>query len=362
MRKKFDFFDCSNPSDWDNELLEYGCPHVYQSSAFAEQYPDLTGSSKYHPRYLYISDSGVVIGQCLIGVSKRKTVQWLYGPVVKDSHLDCYDSIVMQMMGDLQKQGILGVDFASTQVFYDKKIYSENPKSYSYIGETCFVDLERNIEDIFKSFDRSVRKNIRKCKDAGVTVEITNDISIVPLYLEMLSNFRKRFGFQLPPFHPDASSMTLFSRENTSMDIALARADGLPVAAMGYVTFGKLVTEIAAAESEDYRRLKLPANDFIKVKAIETYKSRGIKYYDITGGMKFTKDPKEQGINKFKRKFGKQLAEFQCINQKYIQANSLAHNVHVGILKARRRFNKYTNVRSGILKARRMFNKFLNVR
>jgi lipid II:glycine glycyltransferase (peptidoglycan interpeptide bridge formation enzyme) len=208
--------------------------------------------------------------------------------------------------------------------------------------------LEQNLDGINRSFDSSVRKNIRKCNEAGVTVEITNDASSIPIYLEMLSSFRKSRGFPLPPFHPNFMSMKLFSREHTSMDIAFASVNGTPIAAMGYVTFGKIVTEIAVAESEEFFRLKLSVNDLIKVKAIETYKLRGMKYYDVTGGKKYTEDPKEQNINKFKRKFGKRLAEFQRIEHQYIKADSFIYKVNVNVLKAKQMFDKFLRLPSKV--------------
>jgi hypothetical protein len=355
MNVKFEFYDCSNVPDWDAELLEYDLPHVFQSSSFAENFPNLVGRQRYYPKYIYICDSGAVIGQCLIGLSRRKTIQWYFGPVVKDEYHACYNDIVEQLIGHLQLQGVLALDYASTQIFYERNVYSDNDSLYSHIGETCFVDLGLDCDEIYGSFDSSVRKNVRKCNRAGVTVDITNDPSVIPVYLEMLSSFRRSRGFPMPPFYPNMTTMKLHSRAHTSMAIAFASVDGLVVSAMGYVTFGKLVTEIAAAQSAEYLRLKLPVNDLIKVRAIEHYKSLGMKYYDITGGKKYTEDPKERNINKFKRKFGIRLAEFGMIQCRYTQSNSFKHVIHLNTLKVRQTCDRCLAIPS---KVRRMIDQY----
>lgn len=335
-RPTFDFEERPTEGTWDADLLRRGCPHPFQSSAFADQYPQLVSTAAYQPRRLYIGSSGTQIGQCLVAISRRKTVQWLYGPVVDAPHMASYGAIVEALLKYLAAQGVRAVDFASTQVAYGNKAPTIGPFPGCYAAETCFVDLDPTIEDILRSCDSSVRKNARKCAEAGVSVEFTSDVSAVPEYLALLSDFRKRLGFPMPPFHPTASSMRRFAGESTAMEIAFARVGGVAVAAMGYVVFGSVVTEIAAAESADYVKLKLPANDLIKISAIERFKKRGTKFYDITGGKKEGISSKEQAIRRFKQKFGKESADYYCIEQRYLTSGSLAHQFQVAALRTTR--------------------------
>jgi hypothetical protein len=270
----------------------------------------------YTPNYFHIIYDSEMIGQCSILINQNNVGTWSYGPVLRDSCPLNYSDVVSELLQYLEKMGVIGVENVTTQVMYNGSCYEANNALYSEIRETPFVDLQRNIEETYRLFDRSVRKNVRKCETAGVDVFITNDPSALDPYLEMLSSHRSRLGLAMPPFYPNHETKRMFSRPYSSMDLALASINGKYLAGLGFIVFGKIVIEVAVAQSDAYLETNLPAHDLIKVRAVETYGKQGVKYYDLMGVKKRPSNQKEQNIRRFKLKFSKSLAEFATINDR----------------------------------------------
>jgi hypothetical protein len=305
-----------NPSStWDNEILNNEFPEIFQTSKYGE----FIQNSGKRSGYITIYDNGNLVGNCLIEISKEKICSWAYGPIIKSELIDRQEEIIIQLFGFLRRNGFIAVEKAKTQKdFTGKRTLEKKAGLYSRIGESPYIDIRPEMEEILSSFDRSVRKNVNKCLRNGVEILLYEDTSLLEPYLEMLSWFRLNRNFGMPSFFPNAQTMGLFNSPITSMGIALAKYDNKYLAGMGFVTIGNMMTEIAMATSKDYELARLPINDFIKVKAIEFYKSKGIELYDLAGGEKNPTDPKKLSILTFKQKFASNNAPFAMIDRKIL--------------------------------------------
>lgn len=306
------FCICEDISNWDKELLTYEYPHPFQSVPFT-QYFHKRG---YNQFYFHIILDGDVIGHCCVSIMHKKIAAWYYGPVIKKQFRDKYNDIVSKLKQFLLKKGIACFDNVKTQIFYDNVRYERDRNLYSRVCHTPFIDLRRSLEEVNSSFDNSVRKNIKKCEKAGVEVIITNEPWAAGPYLQMLSYHRLKLGLKMPPFYPDLENLKSFSGSYVSMDIALASLKGTYLAAIGFIKFGKIFTEIGLGQSEAYSRMKLPIHDLIKVKAIEIYKKKGFEVYDLAGIEMNPKNQKEHNIRRFKLKFSKDIAEYAIIRNR----------------------------------------------
>lgn len=305
-----------NPTrTWDNEILNNEFPEIFQTSKYGEfiQY------SGKRAGYVTIYDNGNLIGNCLIEISKEKICSWVYGPIIKSEFIDRQEEIIIQLFDFLSKNGLIAVENAKTQKdFTGKRTLEKKEGIYTRIGESPFIDIRPEMDEILSSFDRSVRKNANKCTRNGVEILLYEDNTLLEPYLEMLSWFRMNRNFGMPSFFPNSQTMELFNSPITSMGIALAKYEDKFLAGMGFVTIGSIMTEIAMATSKEYESAKLPINDFIKVKAIEFYKSKGVEIYDLAGGEKNPSDPKKQSILTFKQKFASNNASFGLIDRKIL--------------------------------------------
>jgi hypothetical protein len=307
----------------DKGLLDiYKYPNIYQSNSF---YRFLKSNPYFYSNpgrqsHIIILSGREQIGRLLISMDDSGLqASWQSGPIVRKDYQQVYGEIFHKMIIFLKKVGIKKIHSGTTQIFYDSAKEILYPKdSLSFEGETVVVDLRQDSSSIFKSFDRSVIKNIQKCLKVGVSVKFINspNNSEFNIYTDLLTKFRNRLGFPLPPFYPNETTMKLFNSEGYSMNIGLGIFNHKILCAMGYVSFGNIVTEIAAVRADEYENVNLPINDLMKITAIEKFKNEGMDYYDITGGRKNPSDTKEQSINRFKRKFSNELRSYGYIWEK----------------------------------------------
>ena len=125
-----------------------------------------------------------------------------------------------------------------------------------------------------------------------------------------LQKHRQKLGQPMPLFYPNASTLSLGNRGHTTFSIALASVEGTYLSGMGFISLGQVVTEIAVAQSEEYFIRKLPAQDQIKVAAIEHFASKGVRYYDLAGIASLPASEKETNIRRYKLKFSNQIRTF----------------------------------------------------
>jgi lipid II:glycine glycyltransferase (peptidoglycan interpeptide bridge formation enzyme) len=255
----------------------------------------------------------------LIELSNQKIATWYYGPLLKAEKTANQEDIIKEFLVFLKNNGIIAVENAKTQKYFpSSSIFDQNSGLYSRIGESPFIDIRNNLDEVIKTFDRSVRKNCNKCERAGVEVEISEDTTLLEPYTEMLIWFRSSKNFGLPTFFPNADTLKIFNSPITSMGIAMAKLNGHYLAGMGFVTINNIMTEIGSATSKEYETEKLPVNEYLKIKAIEFYKQKGISIYDLAGGEKNPSDPKKQNILAFKQKFTVRNAPYGIIDRKIL--------------------------------------------
>jgi len=302
-----------SPERWDERLLGLTLAHPYQSAGFAKCMAD----GGWLPQFLRLSEDSQVIGYCLYFVSPGKRVRGYWGPVLNPGFKISLPDLQKRMMDFFRAQGYSGIESFSTAVTYS----ASAPEPLTQAGvftsaETLVVDVEDSIATQFQKMDHAVRKNIRKCADAGVSVEFRSDPEAIAIYFEMLKVHRRHLGERMPDFYPTLKSVQSFQGAHSKMEIALASIHGKPLSGMGFLIYGKVMTEIAVAQSQYYFEAKLPAQDFIKIRAIERYAKEGVAYYDLAGIAVSPQDEKEANIKRFKLKFSKNSRAFSQIHRK----------------------------------------------
>ncbi len=297
---------------WDEQLGGCHFANPLQASAYAD-YLRAQGSQVHAFTFV---QAGQAIGHCLVSVSRNKTATWSFGPVLREPDSQTLNQMLVLLIPYLRKHlRIRAVETARLPAFYTGQEYPP-PTHYDSLGQTPYIDLQQDLETLNRSYDRSVRKNVRKCQDAGVEITITNDPAALEPYLAMLTDFRSQRGLRLPPFYPNAQTLQYFNRPHTGMYLALAHQGGEYLAGMGLVTYHQLMTEIAVAEAPLFHERKLPVNDLIKVRAIEHFREQGIRYYDLAGVSRQPADAKQENIRRFKLKFTQNLADYGIIGRR----------------------------------------------
>ena len=84
----------------------------------------------------------------------------------------------------------------------------------------------------------------------------------------------------------------------------LARLDEEPISGLFFSHFNKLIIEGGLARSKLDFQQKLYSQDLIKWKIIEWGVEHKMRYYDLAGFNPYPKNAKEEGIKRYKAKWG----------------------------------------------------------
>lgn len=174
---------------------------------------------------------------------------------------------------------------------------------------TAFVDLTRSEEELSKSFRHAARKGIRKCLEAGVTVNHCRDFD---------EFFRDFFRPYYSAARNDVALDRLKERAGRSWEINGCRhyrffvaknTDGGVLATLGTYSFNGLATEIMSARMALASVLKLPAQDLLHWEVFRAHKAVGDRLFNLAGFSPDPQTPKEVGIRRFKEKWGGRVVE-----------------------------------------------------
>jgi hypothetical protein len=130
------------------------------------------------------------------------------------------------------------------------------PTSEIFFGHT--LELSKNEEKIFASFDPAVRRAIRKAEKAGVKVEISRSLEGVKEFYELHCRTRKKHGVPPQPFSFFANFYRNVIAHNLGF-VAIARLESSAIAANVFVHFGTKAIYKYGASDENFQNFR-PAN------------------------------------------------------------------------------------------------------
>jgi hypothetical protein len=128
--------------------------------------------------------------------------------------------------------------------------------SEMFFGHT--LELSKNEEKIFASFDPAVRRAIRKAEKAGVKVEISRSLEGVREFYDLHCLTRKKHGVPPQPFSFFANFHRNVIAHNLGF-VAIARLEGRAIAANVFVHFGTKAIYKYGASDENFQNFR-PAN------------------------------------------------------------------------------------------------------
>ena len=172
---------------------------------------------------------------------------------------------------------------------------------------TSLVDLGKTEDQLLAAVDRSVRKGIRKCQSAGITINQCKDFD------SYLAHFRR-------PYARDLSGKEfrekIAERDRKGWKIAGANeiyryfwaedGEGTVLATLGTYSYKGVATEIMSDRTSENLRNKLPAQDLLHWQILLTHKRTGDTIFNLAGFSPSPRDAKEEGIRRFKQKWGGQ--------------------------------------------------------
>lgn len=225
-------------------------------------------------------------------IKKIKHVPIKYVYILKLKEENELDQIITKMGG--------GIKQITTSFLWDNPEWFEK-KGYAKVKKyDVVVDLDRKELEIFNSFDRSVKKNIRKNdRRFKLEVESRDDWETLKKFYRLLNRSRKRL--KLSEYSLNWFKIifkNFFLKRRGSLYCTFKNQKMLSGLLVIYNEFYGM--EIMSA-NEDF---KMNSNDLIKWKVIKDLKNLGLKYYNLTGVAPNQNNKKLDSVYRFKRKFG----------------------------------------------------------
>lgn len=306
--------DTKPDKNWNKRLLESGYGNIYQT----EDRASLLATENVPNYFLkFVDPKGNIVGQLLTSIRtrfrgtgiktkvfkltpglKKSVCEWSYGPVILNSEFN--SEIYLALKNFLRSKNF-------TVNGWTHPLLPGNPEilaKYFQIRKwgTFLIDLEKPIDELYKNLDKhSCRKNIERSIKRGVTVEEMTEETLSEYY-ELINEMRSDAGREKGNFEHLVGRWKQFKPLGYSG--FLARKNGQPTGGLLFSFMNGHIIEIGVARSKEDTQNNLYSQDLIKWRIIGWGVDNKMKYYDLTG---FNPEPiskKEEGIFRYKRKWG----------------------------------------------------------
>ena len=304
--------------NWNNRLLKAGLGPMVQTTQRATTYKIEGGS----PRFLkFVDSNGNILGQLMLAVlprftnsSPRKILNkfpgikklvytWVQGPIIfkSENARDVFVSLQNYLLS--KKSRVYGSTFPLCD--FNKNFISKNFQIQEWA--TSLIDLRKPIDELYSNISKhSGQKNIKRAEKRGITIEEIDENNLFDYHC-VKNDFRDRMNEETYDYQ---ATLDWWRRiKPIGYSGFLARKEGKAISGILFSYFNNIIVEAGIARSLEDIQEKLYSQDLIKWKIIEWGKNNKMNYYNLAGYNPYPKTPKEEGIKKYKEKWGgKQFA------------------------------------------------------
>jgi hypothetical protein len=308
-------------SSWNSRLLNSKMGTIHQTVENSEYQKILLDWD--HDFLKFIHPNGKIIGQLIISKTPRQgrfkkfkltklpfihedLHRWTYGPVIFDTSFA--DEIMYSLKNYFQTRKI-----KSSGILHPLSLqYLTNLSTLFKIQKwsTFLIDLSLDRDSLWNNLEKhSARKNIERSFKKNVTVKQLTKSDLLD-YFNLLKYTKEKVGVTIDFLDPE----TMWSKfHKIGFDIFVAYYQDKPVGGLAISHFNSYLNEWGVARSDiDYKE-KLYANDLIKWKVIEWGKKKNYNYFDLTGVNLSPANSKEEGILRYKKKWGGQQMDLPIL-------------------------------------------------
>jgi len=310
-------------SNWNKRLEDSNLGTIYQSAEVSQHFRNV----KQKPLFLkFIDTKGSIVAQILIressysnkGSIKQKFVrklrsqqlcQWSYGPVIFDENLKFE---IYEQLGNFlveKNYRVSGSEHPLCSSGVEKL-----QKKFSLIEWATFlIDLEKPLEELYQNISKhNGRNNIERSEKRGVIIEEINEKSLRNYY-EMKNQTKIDSDEDKASYQNFVSWWKLLKPLGYTGFIAKKNENY--VGGMMFSSFCGHIIEGGVARSPMDFENHLYSQDLIKWKIIEWGVKNKMKYYNLAGFNPQPKSTKEEGIFKYKQKWGGEQFSYNLIRK-----------------------------------------------
>lgn len=312
----------SADSNWNQRLLDSNFGTTAQIKEVSNQFLDRDET----PHYLkFVNSKGNVVGQLLLSESKRfkenkeksflkkiigksnlvkftkiksNIYKWSYGPIVFDND-DCSE-IYVALKNFLLKSSnhqIIGWQhpFVTNGINILKNDFEIIPWS------TFIIDLTKTKDELFSNIEKnSGQKNIRRAIQRGIDIEEITQNNLYEYFI--LLNESKETSVTDSDYEQFEKNWNLLKPYGRGGFIA--RKNSKIISGLSFSAISGHIIEGGVARSSTDKSSVLYSQDLIKWKIIEWGVENNMNWYNLAGFNPNPSNSKEEGILRFKKKWG----------------------------------------------------------
>jgi hypothetical protein len=328
------------PDDWDMLLNKAGGEANFLQSEFWSHL--ICTLDEAVPHYFRVIEGSNVLAQALF------LQRWSYDRINKRklcsvSCLECYDGPVI-LRTDRKDEVIRHILDAAS--FLAKKTCSSNTtivfshtssctdshavenlfRKQKFILEkwaTVLVDIAPDTDTLFMSISHAARKCIKKCWRQGITIER------IESYHDFQNTFMTNYNLMAKSLERATGDCTLTPPEdwNKYYRFFLAREDDVVLGGLGMFFFNGVATEVQSIISVEAYERKIPVQDLLHWELILEAKRLGCHTFDLAGFNPNPSSEKEEGIARFKSKWGGRTVVYNIFSKAPFNIRSFLHRI-----------------------------------
>ncbi len=293
----------------------------FQSSSWGEYLERRQG---YRAFYCYRKSGGLIKGTLLAYLApvesavaklfKLNKLYWHQGPLLADTaDFDTANALLNTLFN--AAGGPLLV--SGSPPYIDQKEVGElypglsvNFKLKIKKWATYLVDLSGGEEKAWLNLRPDARRLVNRMKETGYEVK-SIDRNNLEKYLDLLRRYRESAGLAMPPFHPTEELL-----EQLGDDAVLLPGvfiDGRLCAVTPVLCHGDTCSFFGAAQEPGLQGQQRSISYLLHWNNLETACRLKLKRYDLAGVAHTPDTPKEEGIKRFKGKWGGEYVEYPML-------------------------------------------------
>jgi len=321
---RFEFrLDNDFSKNWNQELTKSELGNIFNTIEYSEYVKSRLG---WKPQFLTIIDpKGKLVGQSILfeyssrkfGKSFNKIInklsvkiprklRWTYGPVIFSNDKNIIFNQFLEFLYKT-KNNING----NTHPLLSTKFENSSLNISNWC--TFLIDLKQSNENLLGKMDKkSVRKNIERSKERGVSVHQINE-KLLRDYHEILNKSRAELNNST--YHFDDTKKLWDLLKPIGFTGFITKKDDEITGGITFSSFNDYINEWGVARTKIDTDKKLYSQDLLKWEIIKWGKKSGCNFYDLSGANPEPKTEKEKGILRYKKKWGGTMREYLKIGR-----------------------------------------------
>ncbi len=256
-------------------------------------------------------------------------VFWENGPVIlSQSPLRARRKMLREILKVIvekaQYRGCYEIKFVRPAFFDDQSDVFSSLGFWKRRMGTILVNIEQPPDDMLPRIERHARKNIKRLEQNTEIIKLSKRRDLEEFYNIHVETSTRARALTLP-FSYFTSLWDHFSKTDMITGFLAQMKDHLIGGSLS-VMFNDIIHEIALADSDYARSMRLYSGDLLKWHTMKWGHEKGFRYFDLSG-VEFYKidagDKKARNIYRYKSKWGGQLVEFNDYGKVFSQKREI---------------------------------------